>query len=98
MIHDLDKVSYLLVLARLYKPLSEVALDRHVEHLLLLAREASSPDFLLHLNELFCPQLHHLDELGRAEEEIGLAELSWQRHLGELKSGYQGESLAWDSH
>ena len=64
MIHDLDKVSNLLVLACLYKPFSEVALNRHMKHLFLFHGQAGSLNFLLDLEEFFCPQLHHLDKLG----------------------------------
>ena len=51
-IHDFNQVSNLLVLSRLDEPLTEVALYRDVEHLLLLAGQSGRLDLLLHLNKL----------------------------------------------
>jgi len=54
MVHDLYQVSDLLVLARLYEPLAEVALNGDVKHLFLLACQTCALYLLLHLDELFC--------------------------------------------
>lgn len=86
MVHDFDQVSDLLILRRLYKPLSKVALYCHVQHLLLLARQPCSLNLLLHLNKLGIAQLHHLSELLRAEEKRRITKLSRKRHLHELES------------
>ena len=51
-VHYFNQVSDLLVLGSLHEPLPEVALDCHVEHLLLFTREASCPNLLLHLYKL----------------------------------------------
>ena len=76
-IHNFNKVSDLLVLCRLYKPLSEVALDRHMEHLLLLRAQSSRLNFLLNFEEFGLAQLHHLCELLRAQEQRCFTELLW---------------------
>lgn len=98
MIHDLDKVSNLLVLACLYKPFSEVALNRHMKHLFLFHGQAGSLNFLLDLEEFFCPQLHHLDKLGRTQEQVGFSKLPGKCHLCEFESWNKCECLARNSH
>ena len=84
-VHDLYQVSDLLVLACLHEPFTEIALNSDVQHLFLLARQPRRFNLLLHLEELFRPQLHHLDKLRRAKEQISFTEFSRQRHLRELK-------------
>ena len=84
MIHDFDQICDLFVLACLYEPLSEVALDRHMEHFFLLTRQASCFDLLLHFNELFLAQLHHLNKFCWAEEKRRISKLSWESHFHKL--------------
>ena len=88
-IHDFNQVGNLLVLSRLDEPLTEVALYRDVEHLLLLACQSSRLDLLLHLNELCLAQLHHLSELLRAQEQGSFPELLRQGHLHEFEGRNQ---------
>lgn len=98
MVHDFDQVGDLLILGRLDEPLPEIALDRHMQHLLLLARQPRRLNFLLHLDELGVAQLHHLRELLRTEEKGRLAELPRQGHLHEFESRNQCKGLSWHSH
>lgn len=98
MVHNFDQVSDLLVLGRLHEPLSEVALDGNVQHFLLLASQTSHLNLLLHLEELFVSQKHHLAEFIGAKEERGVAELFGQRHFHEFHGWNQSQGLSWHSH
>ena len=69
MIHDFDQVCDLLVLCCLNEPLSEVALDSHMEHLFLLACQSCCLNFTLDLSEFLRSKLHHLDEFLWTKEE-----------------------------
>lgn len=85
MVHDLYQIRDLLVLRCLDKPFPEVPLDRHMEHLLLLARQPSCLNLLLDFEELGIAQFHHLRELLRAQEKWRVTKLLWQGHLHELQ-------------
>ena len=73
-----DKLCNRFVLTALNEPLTEVALNRHVQHLLLLWRQLRSLNLLLNLFEMLCSNHQNVDVLLRAEEELLVGKLLWE--------------------